>query len=266
MGLVAGQQIEWKFQSRSSRRVSAWCESAWKRRFDVAGAIFLLIPLLPFMLLISLAVKFTSRGPVLFRQRRTGKDRKEFSILKFRTMICERRQQGSVFTRPADPRITPLGRFLRKWKLDEFPQLFNILRGEMSFVGPRPLVTATWEEPCIQEEAGTVLSVRPGITSDATLNFRNEEAILAAHAFEHQEEMYLKAIMPLKLEMEIEYLEKASFVSDRRIILQTVLRVISGSASPDPLRKKIAPGSVRPQYLPVVNQKREYSSAADRAD
>jgi len=246
--------------------VSPWCDSGCKRRLDVVGAIFLLIPLLPFMLLISLAVKCTSRGPVLFRQRRTGKDRKEFFILKFRTMICERRQQGSVFTRPADPRITPLGRFLRKWKIDEFPQLFNILRGDMSFVGPRPLVTPTWQEPCIQEEAGTVLSVRPGITSDATLNFRNEEAILAEHPFEHQEEMYLKAIMPLKLEMEIEYLDKASFASDRRIILQTVLRVLSGSVNPDPLRKGIAPAPERPHYLPVANQKRDYLSAADRAD
>jgi lipopolysaccharide/colanic/teichoic acid biosynthesis glycosyltransferase len=266
MGLVSGQIIEREFQSRSARRISPWCDSAWKRRFDLVGAIFLLIPLLPFMLLISLAVKFSSRGPVLFRQRRTGKDRTEFYILKFRTMICERRHQGAVFTRPADPRITPLGRFLRKWKLDEFPQLFNIIRGDMSFVGPRPLVTPTWAEPCIQEEAETVLSVRPGITSDATLNFRNEEAILAALAFEHQEETYLKAIMPLKLEMEIEYLEKASFASDRRIILQTVLRVLGGSACHDPLRKKTPLPPVQSEYLPVVNQKREYSSAADRAD
>src|SRR5271168_1821389 len=123
MGLVSGQLIEGEFQSRPSHRISPWCDSAWKRRFDFVSAMFLLIPLLPFMLLIALAVKCTSRGPVLFRQRRTGKDRKEFCILKFRTMICERRNAGSVFTRPADPRITPLGRFLRKWKLDEFPQL-----------------------------------------------------------------------------------------------------------------------------------------------
>jgi lipopolysaccharide/colanic/teichoic acid biosynthesis glycosyltransferase len=266
MGRVAEQEIERKFQARISRRVSAWCDSAWKRRFDVTSAAILLVFLIPFMLIIALAVKCTSRGPVLFRQRRTGKDRKEFSILKFRTMISERRHQGAVFTRPADPRITPLGKVLRKWKLDEFPQLFNIIRGDMSFVGPRPLVTPTWEEPSIREEAVTVLSVRPGITSDATLNFRNEEAILAALAFEHQEEMYLKAIMPLKLEMEIEYLEKASFASDRRIIFQTVFRVLSGSANHDPLRKKAFPAPARPQYLPAVNQEREYSSAADRAD
>ncbi len=171
-----------------------------------------------------------------------------------------------MFTRPADPRITPVGKVLRKWKLDEFTQLFNILYGEMSFVGPRPLVTQTWDEPCIQEQAVTVLSVRPGITSDATLNFRNEEAILAALAFEHQEEAYLKAIMPLKLEMEIEYLERATFRSDWRIILQTVLRVVNPSEGPDPLFKKSAPVTVQPQYTPLLEQKRDYSSAADRAD
>jgi lipopolysaccharide/colanic/teichoic acid biosynthesis glycosyltransferase len=266
MGLVAGEQIYRKFQTRVSNRVSSWCDSAWKRRFDVAGAIVLLILLFPFMLIVALAVRSTSRGPVLFRQRRTGKDGKEFYILKFRTMICERRQQGAVFTRPADPRITPVGKFLRKWKLDEFPQLFNILSREMSFVGPRPLVTETWEEPCIQEQGATALSVLPGITSDATLNFRNEEAILAGLAFEHQEEAYLKTIMPLKLEMEIEYLKHATFRSDWRVILQTVLRVASASEGPNPMRKKSPSATTRQEYLPGVSREREYPSAADLAD
>jgi lipopolysaccharide/colanic/teichoic acid biosynthesis glycosyltransferase len=266
MGLVAGEQIYNKVHSRSCSRVSAWCNSAWKRRLDVAGSLVLLVLLFPFMLIIALAVWCASRGPILFRQRRTGKNGKEFYILKFRTMICERHQQGAVFTRPADPRITPVGKVLRKWKLDEFPQLLNILRGEMSFVGPRPLVTQTWEEPCIQEQALTVLSVCPGITSDATLNFRNEEAILAGLAFEHQEEAYLKAIMPLKLEMEIEYLKHATLRSDWRIILHTVFRVMSASEGPNPLRKKSPPATVQPQYAPVVNQEQEYSSASDRAD
>jgi lipopolysaccharide/colanic/teichoic acid biosynthesis glycosyltransferase len=266
MGLLAGEQILSKILLRSSRPVSPWCNSRWKRGWDVAGAIVLLILLFPFMLIIATAVWCTSRGPVLFRQRRTGKDREEFYILKFRTMITARRQQGEVFTRPADPRITPLGRILRKWKIDEFPQLFNVLRGEMSFVGPRPLVTQTWEEPCLLEEAVTVLSVRPGITSDATLNFRNEEAILAAHSFEDQEEAYMKAIMPLKLEMEIEYLKRATFQSDWRIVLQTVFRVVGTSEGPNLLRTRSLPATMEPQYAPVVNQKREYSSAADRAD
>jgi lipopolysaccharide/colanic/teichoic acid biosynthesis glycosyltransferase len=266
MGPVAEEQLFSKIQSRFPRQVSPWCNSPWKRRFDVAGAAILLILLFPFMLLVALAVRCTSRGPVLFRQRRTGKYREEFYILKFRTMICERRRDGAVFTRPADPRITPVGKVLRKWKLDEFPQLLNILRGEMSFVGPRPLVTQTWEEPCIQEQAVTVLSVPPGITSDATLNFRNEEAILAAHAFEHQEEAYLKAIMPLKLEMEIEYLRHATFRRDWRIILHTVFRVASASQGPNPLRKKGPPATMQPKFVPIVNQEQEYSSASDRAD
>jgi lipopolysaccharide/colanic/teichoic acid biosynthesis glycosyltransferase len=266
MGLVAGEQIFNKIQARSSRRVSAWCNSAWKRRFDVAGATVLFILLFPFMLIIALTVWCTSRGPILFRQLRTGKNGNEFYILKFRTMICKRHQQGAVFTRPADPRITPVGKVLRKWKLDEFPQLLNILRGEMSFVGPRPLVTQTWEEPCIQEQSQTVLSVRPGITSNATLNFRNEEAILAAHAFEHQEEAYLKAIMPLKLEMEIEYLRHSTFRTDWRIILQTVFRVVSTSETHNPLCGTSLLRPAQQECVPPADLKKEYSSAADRAD
>jgi lipopolysaccharide/colanic/teichoic acid biosynthesis glycosyltransferase len=255
-----------EFRSISSRIVSPWCDSAYKRCFDIAGAAVLLVVLFPFMLVIGLAVWCTSPGPVLFRQLRTGKGGKEFYILKFRTMISGRRQNGPLLTRPADPRITPVGRVLRKWKLDEFPQLLNVLRGEMSFVGPRPLVTQTWEEPCIQEEASVVLSVRPGITSDATLNFHNEEAILAPLAFEHQEEAYMKAIMPLKLEMEINYLRNAGFASDQRIIVQTVLRVLGKSREYNPLINERVSGATRGGFVGVVERKREYSSAADLAD
>src|SRR5712692_7734179 len=169
-----------EFQSSSSYVVSPWCYSAWKRGCDILGAILSLILLLPLMLAVALAVKLTSQGPILFRQRRPGKNGREFTILKFRTMINGNHDAGPPMTRAADPRVTRSGRFLRRWKLDELPQLFNVLCGQMSFVGPRPLPTGHWQQPSIQKEAAYVLSVRPGITSPTTLIFRNEEELLAA--------------------------------------------------------------------------------------
>jgi lipopolysaccharide/colanic/teichoic acid biosynthesis glycosyltransferase len=177
------------------------------------------------MAVTALLVKLTSRGPVLFRQGRPGRGGCEFNIFKFRSMIDSRRSAGPVLTRAADPRVTKFGGFMRKWKLDELPQLFNVLRGEMSFVGPRPQPTKLWQHPSVQEWAAKVLSVRPGITSQATVNFRHEEEILAPLSFEEVEEVYTRTIMPLKMEMELEYLRNATFVSDVRIIFKTVLRV-----------------------------------------
>jgi lipopolysaccharide/colanic/teichoic acid biosynthesis glycosyltransferase len=266
MGLVAGQQIGCKFQSRSARRVSEWCESGWKRRFDMASAILLLVLLFPFMLIIALAVKCTSRGPVLFRQRRMGRNRDEFSIFKFRTMICVRRHHGPLLTNSTDPRVTRLGRFLRRWKLDEFPQLFNVLRGDMSFVGPRPHATELWIGPEVQEAGDVVLSVRPGITSQATLNFRHEEEMLTPLQSHNVEEFYTKSIMPLKLNMEIDYLRDASFGSDLRIIFQTVSRIFTKAENTEP--------SVEVQNLEIekasramqIEREHEYASSADRAD
>jgi lipopolysaccharide/colanic/teichoic acid biosynthesis glycosyltransferase len=212
-------------QSESGPVASAWCHSAVKRAFDFCGAALLLMLLLPLMLILAIGVKLTSPGPVLFRQRRPGKGGREFSILKFRTMIDGRRNEGPVLTRAADPRITKFGGFMRKWKLDELPQLFNVLRGEMSFVGPRPQPTRLWQQRPVQEQAVCVLSVRPGITSQGTVNFRNEEELLAPLSLEEVEEVYTRAIMPLKLKMEIHYLQNATFTSDVRIILKTVLRI-----------------------------------------
>src|SRR5262249_6340030 len=130
--------------------LSPWYSSRWKRIFDVLLAtLLLLLAALP-MLVIAVLVKLTSPGPVLFRQPRPGKDAREFCILKFRSMIDSRPEQGPVLTRAADPRITKFGGFMRRWKLDELPQLFNVLRGEMSFVGPRPQPTKLWQRSSIQ--------------------------------------------------------------------------------------------------------------------
>jgi lipopolysaccharide/colanic/teichoic acid biosynthesis glycosyltransferase len=212
-------------QSTSLYAASPWCNSSWKRGCDILAAILLLIVCLPVMILLALGVKLSSRGPVFFRQRRPGKNRHEFSILKFRTMRDSRHDRGSAITRPCDPRVTLFGRFMRKWKLDELPQLFNVLRGEMSLVGPRPLPTSHWRQPLVQEEAACVLSVRPGITSQATLRFRNEEELLAPFSVEEVEEVYMRAFMPVKVRIELEYLQGASFTSDLSIVFKTAFRI-----------------------------------------
>jgi lipopolysaccharide/colanic/teichoic acid biosynthesis glycosyltransferase len=209
------------------------------------------------MLAIAFAVKLTSRGNVLYRQCRPGKKGREFSILKFRTMKAGSCNAGPVLTRAADPRVTWFGRYIRRWKLDELPQLFNVLRGDMSFVGPRPQATKLWKLLSIQEEASYVLSVRPGITSQATLNFRNEEELLAPLSSEELEEFYTRAIMPLKLEMDIECLQSASFSSDLRIVFKTIFRIFN--------RQEESNGLLLKTYVPVLEQ-RKYQSVVEQSD
>jgi lipopolysaccharide/colanic/teichoic acid biosynthesis glycosyltransferase len=255
-----------EFQLKSFYAVSPWCESALKRGFDVFGAIFLLILLSPLMIAVAVLVKLTSRGPVLFRQRRPGKNGDEFTILKFRTMIDNRHHEGPFLTCAADPRVTPFGRFIRKWKLDEFPQLFNVLRGEMSFVGPRPQPTNLWQQSFMQEEASCVLSVRPGITSQATVKFRNEEELLAPFSSERVEEVYMRAIMPVKMKMNLEYLESASFTSDFRIILTTIFRVFNRQEGKnDFIIRELLPVARQEEPL-SVQERKEYLPAAEEAD
>jgi lipopolysaccharide/colanic/teichoic acid biosynthesis glycosyltransferase len=215
------------FNGGSTSAPSAWCTSATKRCCDLVAASSLLAFLFLPMIIIAIGVKLTSRGPVFFRQRRPGKNGREFSILKFRTMIDKREDQGPAVTRAADPRITRFGGFIRKWKLDEFPQLFNVLRGEMSLVGPRPHPTRLWREPGIPEDTKCVLRLRPGITSEVTVNFRNEEELLRRFSAEEVEEVYVKTIMPLKLQMEIDYSQRATFASDALIILKTAWRLFN---------------------------------------
>ena len=243
------------FQSASFYAASPWCNSAWKRGYDIFGAILLLIVFLPLMIVVALGVKFTSRGPIFFRQRRPGKNGHEFSILKFRTMKAGSCHAGPALTRPCDPRVTLFGRFMRNWKLDELPQLFNVLRGDMSFVGPRPLPTSHWQQPLVQENASSILSVRPGITSQATLKFRNEEELLAPFSVEEVEEVYMKAFMPMKLRMDIEYLQSANLASDLGIVFKTMFRIFSRQeANNEILIKGSMPVLEQRKYQPVVEQ------------
>lgn len=179
--------------------------------FDCAVAALALVILSPVMLLVALAVKLTSKGPVLFRQTRMGRNGWAFEILKFRSMRESR--SGPTVTKAGDARLTAIGGFLRKAKLDELPQLVNVLRGDMSLVGPRPKVP---------HHQTYTLRVRPGVTGAASLAFRDEERFLH-HVPEHAlDECQINLLMPLKRELDNEYLARASFFSDLALLFRTV--------------------------------------------
>jgi len=189
-----------------------------KRLFDLVAAFTVLILLFPLLVLIAIAIKLDSPGPVFFRGQRVGRDGHLFRIYKFRTMTLDAAQRGPGITAAGDPRITRIGRTLRQLKLDELAQLVNVVRGEMSLVGPRP------EDPryvaLYTPEQRRVLSIRPGITSLASLRFHHEEKVLQG---EDWERTYREDVLPTKLQIELDYLEHRSVWRDLGIIAQTVL-------------------------------------------
>jgi len=192
------------------------------RAVDIVLSALALLCLAPALLLICLVVRLTSPGPALFRQVRVGRYGRPFGLLKYRTM--EHGAVGPAVTERNDDRVTPVGRFLRRWKLDELPQLVNVLRGEMSLVGPRPEVpeyVAHYTDA--QREA---LSVRPGLTGAATLAYRNEEALLAGR--EDVVAYYLAEVMPAKLAIELRYLRRRSIRTDLGLLVRTAWLVLSG--------------------------------------
>lgn len=196
-------------------RVSPWARSYGKRLFDCCCILPLAPILIPLFLVIGLAVRLTSSGPVLFLQQRMGGHGRVFTIIKFRTLThcCDSAHQA--VTTAANQRFTPIGRFLRKWKLDELPQLWNVLIGDMSLVGPRPKL------PIHQlRELGS----RPGITGAATIAFAREEAILARLPVGDLNGYYNGVILPIKHAMDQEYMARATFASDFRLLVDTVLR------------------------------------------
>ncbi|RMF56677.1 MAG: sugar transferase [Calditrichaeota bacterium] len=192
-----------------------------KRIFDIFFAFLGLLLFLPLMFIISIVILITSPGPILYPATRVGKDGKLFKMYKFRTMVKDADKIGPLVTAGNDPRITPIGRFLRKSKWDELPSLWNVLKGDMSFVGPRP------ENPksasLYNEEQKKVLSVKPGITSLATIKYRNEEDIL--EEAESLEEAYFQ-IMQDKLNIELEYIQNPSLWNDIKIIFQTLKEIV----------------------------------------
>lgn len=211
---------KFKLRTKAKRAISRWSLSPGKRALDVALGTATFLVLAPAMVVIAALVKMTSAGPVLFRQLRLGRGGVPFEILKFRTMAYEREDAGPALTTSEDHRLTAIGRMLRRWKLDEFPQLINILRGEMSFVGPRPKL------PHLELEGAGTLAVRPGVTGMATLAFRNEEVLLQGLSHEEIERFYLETIAPLKVELDLVYLQRATLKSDLRLMLQTGVSVV----------------------------------------
>jgi lipopolysaccharide/colanic/teichoic acid biosynthesis glycosyltransferase len=185
-------------------------------------ALAVSVILSPIIAAIAAVVKLQDGGPVFHVGRRVGKDGKTIGVLKFRTMVPDAEKKGPAITASGDPRITRLGRLLRKTKLDELPQFLNVLKGDMSLVGPRP------EDPryvaAYTEEQRKVLSVRPGITSPASLAYSDEESMLSGDAWEGR---YLTEILPHKLEIEAAYLRRRTIVSDLGILFKTLGRVLS---------------------------------------
>ena len=188
-----------------------------KRLFDITASSFGIIVLFIPFLIIALLIKISSKGPVFFKQIRIGKNGKQFYVIKFRTMYQVSEALGSITTYK-DARITPIGKFLRKYKLDELPQLWNVLIGKMSFVGPRPDVPGYADK--LEGEAKRILDFTPGITGPASLYFRNEEQILAAQ--ENPQKYNDEVIWPKKIEINLNYINNWNFFKDIGYILITV--------------------------------------------
>ncbi len=194
----------------------------FKRFFDIIVSLIGIIILGIFLIIISIIIKCTSEGPVFFKQIRVGQSGKEFKIFKFRTMVVNAESLGTQITIGKDKRITKIGHFLRKYKIDELPQLFNVFIGEMSFVGPRPEVPKY--VAMYNETQRKVLSVRPGITDLASIRYRNENEILGrAKNADEAEDMYINEIMPDKLKLNLEYIEKSNVFFDIYIIFKTII-------------------------------------------
>lgn len=190
-----------------------------KRLFDIILSFIGLVISSPFLILFAILIKRESPGPAFYRGERAGKDGKNFRIFKFRSMVLEADKIGGPSTSADDPRLLKVGKFLRKHNLDELPQLFNILKGEMSFVGPRPEVPSE-VETYDQETKKIILSVKPGMTDLATLENIHEEEILRGAADPHQ--VYRELIKPKKLELAKKYVQSRSFWLDIKIILKTL--------------------------------------------
>ena len=193
-----------------------------KRIFDLFFSVLGLVFLSQFFIIISILIVFDSKGGVFFRQKRVGKDNVDFLMYKFRTMYTCSDKNGLLTIGNKDNRITKTGYLLRKYKIDELPQLFNILTGDMSFVGPRPEVRKYVN--MYDKDQLIILSVRPGLTDYSSLDFINESEILSQST--HPEETYINVIIPAKLELCKKYIKEMSFKTDVKILIKTILKII----------------------------------------
>lgn len=193
-----------------------------KRLLDIIVSLISIILLLPIFVVIAILIKLDTKGPIFYIQQRVGRDFKKFGLYKFRTMVVNADKIGPLVTKDRDPRITRVGYYLRKWKLDELPQFFNVLKGDMSLVGPRPEVERYID--LFRDEYKVILSIKPGITDYATIHFRDEEDIIAQ--FEDVEKGYTEIVLPKKIELYKKYIEEISLMTDIKILFLTFLKVL----------------------------------------
>jgi len=214
-------------ESASAEAPRTFYQGVAKRCLDVSVAAAGLVLLSPLLAATAIAVRVTSPGSALFRQRRTGKFGKPFLILKFRSMVGSSDAKGSLITAAGDPRITPLGRWLRKSKVDELPQLMNVLAGEMSLVGPRPEVPEYTANYTPRQQR--VLLAKPGVTGPATNAHVDEEELLAGQP--DKEAFYLSTVLPAKLETDLAYCENIGFAEDVKLIFTAIRLVLAKTLS-----------------------------------
>jgi lipopolysaccharide/colanic/teichoic acid biosynthesis glycosyltransferase len=205
------------------RRIGRVLDSAARRILDVLVAALGLLLLAPLLAVIALVVRATSPGPALFRQARVGRGMVPFELLKFRTMVADAPSRGPEITVGTDSRVTPVGAVLRRTKLDELPQLVNVLKGDMSLVGPRPEVpayVASYTDP-----QRRIFTVRPGITDPSSLVYRDESAVLAGYP--DPERAYREVVLPHKIALSLAYVDERSVWSDVGILVRTALRLLA---------------------------------------
>lgn len=197
-----------------------------KRIFDIVASLILLIILSPIMIVLAIAIKIDSKGPVFYRQERVTKYGKVFRIFKFRTMLQNADKMGTLITLGEDERITRVGKKIRKCRLDEIPQLFNILKGEMSFVGTRPEVKKYVDR--YSDEMKATLLMPAGVTSRASIEYKDEDEILNTFLKkgESVDDIYINRILPEKMKWNLEYIKKFNFIEDIKIMLNTVINIL----------------------------------------
>ena len=215
---IKNEDVKRYYDILSKKRISL----VIKRIFDLVLAIILLIILSPLFIIIAIAIKIDSKGPVMFRQTRVTQYGKKFRIFKFRTMITDAEKIGSQVTTKNDTRITRIGRVLRKYRLDEIPQLLNIIAGEMSFVGTRPEVSKYVER--YSDEMLATLLLPAGVTSEASIQYKDEELLLANAS--DVDEVYINRVLPEKMKYNLKSLREFSLLNDIKTMIKTLLVVL----------------------------------------
>lgn len=200
-----------------------------KRALDLVASSAALAIVGPTIAAVAAVIKLDSRGPVFYRGERVGLNGKPFKIFKFRSMVVDAERLGGPSTSGNDSRVTRVGRFIRKYKLDELPQLINVLVGDMSLVGPRPEVKRYVD--MYTEEEKKILSVRPGITDWASMKFHNEGEIIAESGFQDPEQAYMELIRPEKLRLQLKYVSERNVKTDAEILFRTFSKLVATRAS-----------------------------------